>query len=336
MTGGAGYIGSHTAIELLARGHSVDIVDNLSNGNAEAVRRIRRLSDRTVGFYQMDLNDESELARVLGEGEFDACVHMAGHKSVAESVADPIEYYRNNIGSTLTLMRGLQEHGVRKFVFSSSATVYGDASKSPLTEENPTGVGITNPYGQSKFMIEQILRDVARADTEMRIAVLRYFNPVGAHESGELGEDPRGMPNNLLPYVSQVAIGRRDYVSVFGSGYPTPDGTGVRDYIHVVDLAMGHVAALEQLAPGLDSFNLGTGTGTSVLELIDAFAHACGREIPYRVVGPRTGDVAESVASVDKARRILQWAASRTVKDACIDSWRWQSNNPNGFPSTGS
>ena len=331
VTGGAGYIGSHTVIELLKQGHSVVIVDNLVNSSREAVHRVEEITNQTIPFYELDLRDKTGLERIFSEHSFDAIIHFAGLKAVGESVQKPLEYYDNNLGSTLVLLEVAKANSVKKVLFSSSATVYGSSDALPFTEETPVGEGITNPYGQTKYMIEQILQDLAIADNTFEITILRYFNPVGAHESGRIGEDPNGIPNNLLPFVAQVAVGKLEKVRVFGGDYDTPDGTGLRDYIHVVDLAKGHAAALEHMQPGAHVYNLGTGTGTSVLEIITAFGHAANMNIPYEIVARRDGDVAASYASPDKAARELNWQAEKTIQDAVADSWRWQSQNPNGY-----
>lgn len=331
LTGGAGYIGSHTAIELITAGHDVVIVDNLSNSSREAISRVEQITERQIAFYELDVADSAALSKVFAEHRFDGVIHFAGLKSVGESVARPLSYYRNNIDSTLSLVEVMANHQVKRLIFSSSATVYGAPDELPLIEDSRVGVGITNPYGQTKFMIEQIMRDIALANPELEITLLRYFNPIGAHPSGLIGEDPADIPNNLMPYVAQTAIGKRDKVSVFGDDYDTPDGTGVRDYIHVVDLAGGHVAALEHSQPGVAVYNLGTGVGTSVLELIEAFSQACGHDIPYEVTARRPGDVAACYASADKAGRELGWRAQLSIADACRDSWRWQSGNPDGY-----
>lgn len=331
VTGGAGYIGSHTVIELLKQGHSVVIVDNLVNSSQEAVHRVEEITNQTIPFYELDLRDKTGLERIFSEHSFDAIIHFAGLKAVGESVQKPLEYYDNNLGSTLVLLEVAKANNVKKVLFSSSATVYGSSDALPFTEETPVGEGITNPYGQTKYMIEQILQDLAIADNTFEITILRYFNPVGAHESGRIGEDPNGIPNNLLPFVAQVAVGKLEKVRVFGGDYDTPDGTGLRDYIHVVDLAKGHAAALEHMQPGAHVYNLGTGTGTSVLEIITAFGHAANMNIPYEIVARRDGDVAASYASPDKAARELNWQAEKTIQDAVADSWRWQSQNPSGY-----
>lgn len=331
VTGGAGYIGSHTIIELISDGHSVVVADNLSNSSPEALRRVERITSTEIPFYELDLRNGDELEKVFQNHQFDAAIHFAGLKSVGQSVAKPLEYYSNNIDSTLVLLEKMQQHDVKKLVFSSSATVYGTPEELPLKETSRVGVGITNPYGQTKFMIEQILRDLSVADSDIEITLLRYFNPVGAHESGLIGEDPNDIPNNLLPYVSQVAVGKLEKVSVFGDDYDTTDGTGVRDYIHVVDLAKGHVAAINHSKPGVETYNLCTGKGTSVLELIAAFSEAANKKIPYQIAPRRQGDVASCYASPAKANNELDWYAKKSIEEACEDSWRWQSQNPNGY-----
>lgn len=333
VTGGAGYIGSHTIIELIADNHSIVAVDNLSNSSQESLRRVEKITGTSIPFYNLDVCNADDLGNVFKEHPFDAVIHFAGLKSVGQSVSQPLEYYRNNIDSTLVLVELMKKHNVKKLVFSSSATVYGEPSELPLKETSRVGVGITNPYGQTKFMIEQILRDVSVSDSSMEITLLRYFNPVGAHESGLIGEDPNDIPNNLLPYVSQVAVGKLEKVNVFGNDYDTPDGTGVRDYIHVVDLARGHVAAINHSAPSVATYNLGTGKGVSVLELITAFGRAADKEIPYQIVDRRPGDVAACYADSSKANQELNWHTEKTIEQACEDSWRWQSQNPDGYSS---
>jgi len=331
VTGGAGYIGSHTIVELLNSGHNVIVVDNLSNSSQESLRRVEKITNKTIPFYKIDLCDKSSLEKVFKENDFDAVIHFAGLKAVGESVEQPLLYYRNNIVSTLTLLEIMNKFDVKKLVFSSSATVYGFPDKLPLTEESLVGIGITNPYGQTKFMIEQILRDLVVTNSSLKITILRYFNPVGAHESGLIGEDPNGIPNNLLPFISQVAIGRFKKVNIFGDDYNTPDGTGVRDYIHVVDLAKGHVAAINHLQRGISTYNLGTGIGISVLELISAFSKVTGKEIAYQITVRRSGDIASCYADPTKAKDKLNWHTELSIKKACEDSWRWQSKNPNGY-----
>ena len=331
VTGGAGYIGSHTIIELIKNNHKVIVADNLSNSSRESIARVEKITNSQIPFYKIDVRDKKALEEIFLNNQIDAVIHFAGLKAVGESVAKPLEYYENNIDSTLVLLKTMQKFSVKKLIFSSSATVYGTPSELPLTEASRVGVGITNPYGKTKFMIEQILRDLSVADSSFEITALRYFNPIGAHDSGLIGEDPNGIPNNLLPYVSQVAIGKLEKVNVFGDDYNTPDGTGVRDYIHVVDLARGHVAALEHMKSGFSTYNLGTGVGVSVLELISAFSKACGKDIPYQITDRRAGDIASCYASSQKAEQELSWKAEKTIDDACADSWHWQSQNPNGY-----
>lgn len=331
VTGGAGFIGSHTAVELLENGYDVVIVDNLVNSKREAVARIERIAGRGVSFHEADVRDEQALARIFDAHPITGAIHFAALKAVGESVAKPIDYYRNNLDSLLVLLDTMDKRGVKQFVFSSSATVYGMPERSPIDESFP--LSATNPYGQSKLFAEQILRDVQRADSDWRIAVLRYFNPVGAHESGLIGEDPAGIPNNLMPYVAQVAVGKLEKLRVFGNDYDTPDGTGVRDYIHVVDLARGHIAALDALAERDASLvvNLGTGRGYSVLEVVKAFEAASGRSVPYEIVARRPGDVAQCFASTAAAERVLGWRAQYGIERMCADHWRWQSMNPQGY-----
>lgn len=331
VTGGAGYIGSHTIIELINAKHNVVIIDNLVNSSAESVRRVERITGVSVPFIQADVSDRSALDDIFTTYTIDAVIHFAGLKAVGESVAKPLEYYDCNLGSTLTLLAAMRDHGVKQLVFSSSATVYGTPSELPLRETSTVGVGLTNPYGKTKYMIEQIIDDYCVSDPDFSATILRYFNPIGAHESGLIGEDPNGIPNNLLPYVAQVAVGKLQSVGVFGDDYDTVDGTGVRDYIHVVDLAHGHVAALGHMQAGAHVYNLGTGRGTSVLEIIHAFSKACGRELPYDIKPRRAGDIAACYADCSKAERELHWKAVRTIEQACADAWRWQSQNPNGF-----
>ena len=331
VTGGAGYIGSHTCLELLRAGHEVVVVDNLSNSKAEALRRVQELAGRALVFHRVDLLDRAALDTAFAGPKIDAVIHFAGLKAVGESVTIPLRYYHNNITGTLMLCEAMRAHGVRNLVFSSSATVYGDPAAVPITEDMP--LSATNPYGRSKLMIEEILRDLYVSDAAWNIALLRYFNPVGAHASGRIGEDPNGIPNNLLPFVAQVAVGKLPGLQVFGDDYPTPDGTGIRDYIHVVDLALGHLAALERLAagPGVVTYNLGTGRGYSVLEVIAAFEQVSGRRIPYKFVGRRPGDIATCYADPSKARAELGWEATRDLTEMCADAWRWQSDNPQGY-----
>ncbi len=332
LTGGAGYIGSHSAVELLAAGHEAVIADDLSNASEKAVARVEQISGKSVRFYRIDINDRSALRRVFAENRIDAVMHFAGFKAVGESVREPLKYYHNNLGSTLSLLQCMDEAGCRRIIFSSSATVYGTPKALPLTEDSPVGP-CSNPYGWTKLMIEQILRDWAATDPETSVVLLRYFNPVGAHPSGLIGEAPNGIPNNLMPYISQVAVGRRERLSVFGNDYPTPDGTGVRDYIHVVDLARGHVAALGWAAAhrGTEVFNLGTGRGSSVLQLVAAFERATGVPIPYVIAPRREGDVPECWADPGKADRLLGWRAELGLDEMCRDSWNWQQKNPNGY-----
>jgi UDP-glucose 4-epimerase len=324
VTGGTGYIGSHTVVELIKEGHEVVIIDNLCNSKSSVIDRIADIAGRRPQFANLDLRDQAGLRKLFSAHSFDAVLHFAGLKSVGESVEKPLLYYDNNVAGTVSLLESMAEAGVKTLVFSSSATVYGDPASVPITEDFP--LSVTNPYGRSKLMIEDILRDTIRSDPQWRIALLRYFNPVGAHESGLIGEDPRGTPNNLLPYVAQVAAGVLPQLSVYGADYPTPDGTGVRDYIHVVDLAEGHLAALRVLgeSSGPLTLNLGTGRGYSVLEMIKAFSEASGRRIDYRIVGRRPGDVAECYADPSLALKLTGWRASRTIKEMCSDAWRWQ------------
>jgi UDP-glucose 4-epimerase len=329
VAGGAGYIGSHTAVTLLERGFDVVVADDLSNSSKAAVATIERLGGRPVRFHEVDLTDAEAAASVFAAEAIDAVIHFAGLKAVGESVEQPLRYYRTNLLSTMNLLEAMAAHDVWDLVFSSSATVYGDPVQLPIPETAPTGA--TNPYGRTKHMIEQVLGDVAAADPRWRIVLLRYFNPVGAHPSGELGEDPRGIPNNLVPFVMQVAVGRREKLLVYGDDYDTPDGTGVRDYIHVVDLARGHLAALDHLEAGCHPFNLGTGSGSSVLEVIRAVEAVSGREIPYEVVARRPGDIATSLADPSRANSQLEWRADRTLEVMLRDSWNWQSRHPFGF-----
>lgn len=332
VTGGAGYIGTHTCVELLNAGMEPVVVDNLCNSKEEALRRVERITGKRLTFYRADIRDKAVLQDIFARHPVQAVVHFAGLKAVGESVAQPLRYYDNNVAGTVTLCEAMGEAGVKRIVFSSSATVYGEPHAVPIREDFPVGA-TTNPYGRSKFMIETILRDLHTADPEWRIALLRYFNPVGAHESGLIGEDPNDTPNNLMPYIAQVAVGRRPYLNVFGNDYPTPDGTGVRDYIHVVDLALGHVAALRYLDAhaGVVTVNLGTGRGYSVLEMVRAFSAASGREIPYRIVARRPGDVACCYADPTLAEQLLGWRARRSIEAMCADTWRWQRMNPRGY-----
>jgi UDP-glucose 4-epimerase len=333
VTGGAGYIGSHTVIELLAAGYAVTVVDNLSNSSEEALRRVEKIAHKRPEFVKGDVRDAAMLKQVLASQTFDACIHFAGLKAVGESIAKPLEYYDNNVAGTNTLLSELRDANVKKFIFSSSATVYGDPEFVPLTEKARTGA--TNPYGRSKWMVEFVLNDLAAADASWAIGILRYFNPVGAHESGLIGEDPAGIPNNLMPFVAQVAVGKLKELAVFGDDYLTKDGTGVRDYIHVVDLAKGHLAALNQVfqKDGAFTVNLGTGNGYSVKEMIRAFEKASGRAVPYKVVARRPGDIAECFADPSFAQSLLGWAAEKGIEQMCADGWRWQYNNPTGYKS---
>lgn len=331
VTGGAGYIGSHTCLELLQAGYEVSVVDNLINAKFESLKRVQKLTGKSITFHQVDLVEENELKKVFQAKNIDGVIHFAGLKAVGESVVKPLSYYANNLTSTLVLCKVMAEFEVKNLVFSSSATVYGDPASVPITEDFP--LSCTNPYGHTKLMIEQILRDLHFADPDWNIALLRYFNPVGAHSSGEIGEDPTGIPNNLMPYISQVAVGKLSELSVFGSDYPTHDGTGVRDYIHVVDLALGHIKALEKLRnkAGLVVYNLGTGQGYSVLDMVSAFAKASGRKIPYAIVDRRPGDIAMCYADPGKALAELGWQARRGVEAMCEDTWKWQLKNPKGY-----
>lgn len=331
VTGGAGYIGSHTVVELLKLGKEVVIVDNLSNSSILVLDRIETITGKRPTFYELDVADKEALRQVFENENIEAAIHFAGYKAVGESVAKPIMYYENNIMSTLALVEAMAEFGVKKIVFSSSATVYGLNNPSPLVETMPTSA--TNPYGYTKVMLEQILRDVEVADKEWSIALLRYFNPIGAHESGLIGEDPAGIPNNLMPFIAQVAVGKRPELSVFGNDYDTVDGTGVRDYIHVIDLALGHIKALEKISTtaGVHTYNLGSGQGTSVLELVQAFEKVNGVPVPYKIVDRRPGDVATCYANADKALAELNWKTEKTIEDMCRDTWNWQSKNPNGY-----
>lgn len=331
VTGGAGYIGSHTCLELLNGGHQVVVVDNLSNSKETSLIRVQELTGKSLVFHQVDLLEKPALERVFAAQPIDAVIHFAGLKAVGESVEIPLSYYHNNITGTINLCEVMKKCEVNTLVFSSSATVYGDPHTVPIKEDFP--LGPTNPYGRSKLMIEEILKDLYRAEPNWRIALLRYFNPVGAHESGRIGEDPNGIPNNLLPFITQVAVGKLEKLAVFGNDYPTPDGTGVRDYIHVVDLAIGHLKALEKLAagPGIFTYNLGTGRGYSVLEMIHAFEKSSGRKIPYEIVGRRAGDIATCYADPSRARDELGWVASRGIETMTTDAWHWQESNPDGY-----
>ena len=331
VTGGAGYIGSHTLIELINNNFEVVVIDNLANSSRESLRRVEQITGHEIPFIEADVRDQSALDDIFTTYSIDSVIHFAGLKAVGESVAKPLEYYDNNLVSTMTLLEAMREHSVKQLVFSSSATVYGSPSELPLRETSTVGVGLTNPYGKTKYMIEQIIQDYCAADPTFEATILRYFNPIGAHQSGQIGEDPNGIPNNLLPYVAQVAVGKLQSVGVFGDDYDTPDGTGVRDYIHVVDLARGHVAALQHMKAGANVYNLGTGSGTSVLEIIKAFSKACERDLPYEIKPRRAGDIAACYADCSKAERELGWRAELSIEQACADSWRWQSQNPNGF-----
>lgn len=333
VTGGAGYIGSHTCLELLNGGYQVTVVDNLSNSSWESLNRVEELTGKKVAFFEVDLLDQEALTEVFSgsQQKIDAVIHFAGKKAVGESVEMPLLYYRNNITGTLILCEVMAAHEVKNIIFSSSATVYGDPASVPITEDFP--LSCTNPYGRTKLMVEEILRDVHTADNSWNVCLLRYFNPVGAHKSGRIGEDPNGIPSNLVPYITQVAVGKLAQLSVFGNDYPTSDGTGVRDYIHVVDLALGHVKALDKLRqnPGVAVYNLGTGKGYSVLEMIRSFAEVSGQEIAYRIIGRRSGDIAACYADPSKAFRELGWQARYGLTEMCEDSWRWQKNNPQGY-----
>lgn len=332
VTGGTGFIGSHTVVELQKAGYEVVIVDNLYNSKEIVLDRIETITGKRPTFYDLDVNDREGLNKVFDKEDIGAVIHFAGYKAVGESTRKPIEYYANNLGSTLVLCDVMRNHGCKKIVFSSSATVYGNPAFVPITEECPLGV-TTNPYGESKSMQERILTDIYKSDNEWSVMLLRYFNPIGAHESGLMGEDPKGIPNNLLPYVAQVAAGKLEKVHVFGNDYDTPDGTGVRDYIHVVDLAKGHVKAIQgfEKLNGVNIFNLGTGVGYSVLDIIHAFAKACGKEIPYVIDSRRPGDIATCYSDPTKAKEVLGWTAEKTLEDMCKDAWNWQSKNPDGY-----
>ena len=332
VTGGAGYIGSHTCLELLEGGHSVTVIDNLCNASPKALSRVEELTGKTLKFYEGDCRDEALLRRIFAENDIGCVIHFAGLKAVGESVSIPWKYYDNNLNATLVLTKVMADVGVKKLIFSSSATVYTADNEMPLKETSRTG-GCTNPYGWTKYMTEQILSGIAHADPEWSVCLLRYFNPIGAHESGRIGEDPRGIPNNLMPYITQVAVGRRDHLSVFGDDYDTPDGTGVRDYIHVVDLAKGHVAAMKYTAEhtGCEVFNLGTGVGYSVLDMVHTFIDANRVPVPYEIVERRPGDIATCYADPAKSAEVLGWKAEKTLTDMCCDSWNWQSSNPMGY-----
>jgi UDP-glucose 4-epimerase len=334
LTGGAGYIGSHTALVLLEQNIQVTVIDDLSNGNVEAIKRVERLSGRPIKFFHGDLTDPYSVRKCFEEAHFDAVIHFAGLKAVSESVAQPSRYYRVNLDSTLTLLDLMREFQIHKLVFSSSATVYGRPQTSLIKESHPTGIGITNPYGWSKLMNEQIISDVSSAWRELSVVNLRYFNPVGAHPSGLIGEAPTGTPNNLMPFIAQVANGKRKVLEVFGDDYETRDGTGVRDYIHVIDLAEGHLAALMHARPGVNTYNLGSGKGTSVLEAIRTFARTSGRQVNYEIVPRRSGDLASVIADPSLAKTVLGWQTKRTFEDACRDTWSWQLLNPEGYSSS--
>ena len=332
VAGGAGYIGSHTCVELLEAGYEVVVVDNLYNASEESLKRVEKITGKSVTFYEADILDKEALNKIFDAHEIEAVIHFAGYKAVGESVQKPIEYYHNNMTGTLVLCDVMRAHGVKNIVFSSSATVYGDPAQIPITENCPKGQP-TNPYGWTKSMLEQVLTDIHTSDKEWNVILLRYFNPIGAHKSGMIGEDPKGIPNNLVPYVAQVAVGKRPALGVFGNDYDTPDGTGVRDYIHVVDLAAGHVKAIEKLRenPGVEVYNLGTGNGYSVLQVVAAFEKACGHAIPYEIKPRREGDIATCYCDPQKAKEELGWEAKYGIDEMCEDSWRWQSTNPDGY-----
>jgi UDP-glucose 4-epimerase len=331
VTGGAGFIGSHTCVELLQAGHDVVVVDNFSNSKPESLRRVQALAGRSLTFHQVDLLDRDALDAVFASSKIDAVIHFAAFKAPGESISQPLRYYHNNVTGTIILCQVMAQRGVKNIVFSSSATVYGESNQPPLTEDMP--ISAINPYGWSKVMMEQVFTDLHVADPAWNVILLRYFNPIGAHPSGRMGEDPNGIPINLLPYIAQVAVGKLPHLRVFGNDYPTPDGTCIRDYIHVVDLAVGHLKALEKLSfnPGAVAYNLGTGRGNSVLEVVAAFERACGRPIPYQITARRSGDLAVSYADPSKANRELGWSAARGIDEMCADVWRWQSANPNGY-----
>ena len=334
VTGGAGYIGAHTVVELLNKGEEVVIIDNFSNSKPAVLKAIKKITNKDFKFYELNYLDRDKLEKVFEENKIDSVINFAGYKAVGESVEKPLEYYENNVSGCIILLETMRKYNVKKFVFSSSATVYGEPERIPITEDCKIG-GTTNPYGTTKLMIEQILQDLYKSDNSWDICILRYFNPVGAHESGRIGEDPKGIPNNLMPYISQVAVGKLEKLGVFGDDYDTPDGTGVRDYIHVVDLAKGHVKAINYIFsnPGLDVINLGTGVGYSVLDMVKAFGKACGKEIPYEIKPRRAGDIAMCYADPAKAARVLGWKAEKGLDEMCADTWRWQSQNPNGYES---
>lgn len=333
VTGGAGYIGSHTCVELLNAGYEITVVDNLYNSSPKSLDRVKELTGKDFKFYECDIRDTDGMDKIFKENKIDAVIHFAGLKAVGESCEKPLEYYDNNIGGTLKLCEVMRNNNCKNIVFSSSATVYGMNNISPLKETMKTG-GTTNPYGTTKYMIEIILEDLCKADSDWNVTLLRYFNPIGAHKSGRIGENPNGIPNNLMPYITQVAIGKREFLSVYGDDYDTHDGTGVRDYIHVVDLAEGHVKAVDNILEGnkgVQVFNLGTGVGYSVLDIVKAFNKAYGKELPYKIAPRRAGDIATCYSDPTKAREVLGWTAKRGIEEMCEDSWRWQSNNPNGF-----
>ena len=332
VTGGAGYIGSHTCVELLNKGYDVIVIDNLSNSNPESLNRVQELTGKTLKFYEGDVRDEALLTKIFQENKPECVIHFAGLKAVGESVEKPWMYYNNNLNSTLVLTKVMEKAGMKRIIFSSSATVYTAGNEMPLKETSPTG-GCTNPYGWTKYMTEQILSGMANADKDWSVCLLRYFNPIGAHESGRIGEDPRGIPNNLMPYITQVAVGRRPHLNVFGNDYDTPDGTGVRDYIHVVDLSKGHVAAVDYVLgnTGCEVFNLGTGTGYSVLDMVKTFQEVNNVPVPYVIASRRAGDIATCYANPDKSREVLGWQAEKNLADMCRDSWNWQKNNPQGY-----
>ncbi|MBO5241917.1 MAG: UDP-glucose 4-epimerase GalE [Lachnospiraceae bacterium] len=332
VTGGAGFIGSHTVVELQNAGYEVVVVDNLCNSSSKSLERVQEITGKAVKFYEADILDAAALDKIFAENEIDSVIHFAGLKAVGESVQKPWEYYNNNITGSLVLFDVMRKHGVKNIIFSSSATVYGTPAQIPVTETCPKGE-ITNPYGQTKSMLEQMLMDIQKADPQWNVILLRYFNPIGAHKSGKIGENPNGIPNNLMPYVTQVAVGKLKCLGVFGDDYDTPDGTGVRDYIHVVDLALGHVKSIEKIKenPGLKIYNLGTGTGYSVLDIVKNFEAATGVKVPYEMKPRRAGDIATNYADASLAKEELGWVAERGIKEMCEDAWRWQSNNPNGF-----
>ncbi len=330
VTGGSGYIGSHTVLELLNKNYEVVVVDNFSNSSFESIRRVQKITGKTVTFYEADIRDEGKMDEILSAHKIDAVIHFAAFKAVGESCRMPLKYYENNISGTVSLLKVLDKHGVKKIIFSSSATVYGDPERLPLDET--CRLSTTNPYGSTKLMMEGIMQDLWKADNEWNIILLRYFNPVGAHESGLIGEDPKGIPNNLMPFVAQVASGKLACINVFGNDYDTPDGTGVRDYIHVVDLALGHIAAIENCnTSGVHIYNLGTGRGYSVLEMIHAFEKACGKTLPYKICERRPGDIASCYAAPDKAKAELKWEATHGIEEMCASQWKWQSGNPRGY-----